>query len=112
MKREPVASRARPTTTSARTVPVTVDIDELVLSGFDRVDAAEFASALRDALIRALAAHGPPPGWTGGEPGDAHRPHTARLEISVRAGDSPAAIAETLAARLCAGTATSPGEQP
>ncbi|MCG8421428.1 MAG: hypothetical protein MJE77_26210 [Proteobacteria bacterium] len=87
--------------------PITVDIDQLVLRGFDRASAAELAGEIRQALTRKLAEHGPPAVWTA-----ADRQYIAGLDIPIRATDSPGAIAESLAARLCADTDDSRGGQP
>lgn len=95
--------------------PISVDIDELVVQGFDRASAGALANEIVTALTRALTEHGPPRQWIEGATGGPGRQGGAslylpQLEVTTGAGASPAAIAATLAARLCAGPARGDGD--
>ena len=90
--------------------PCTVDIEELVLVGFERSAGAELADALREALTRALITEGLPPGWRGSETSVNFRCDSLRLEASRGGGNSPAAVADSLVQALY--TVGASGEQP
>lgn len=97
--------RKKMTHANAKTYgPITVDIDELLLIGFDRAGAASLADQIPKLLEKKLAEQGPPSHWL--TPGI----YAAELNIAVQELATPAAIARTLAEQLWA-SAPIPADQ-
>ncbi|WP_428268594.1 hypothetical protein [Haliangium sp.] len=91
--------------------PINVDIAELVLHGFDHRAAAELDGQLRSQIARLLSQQGPPDGWAGGhEPSGTPRQVSA-LSVTLDPNDSPARIAERVAAAIVE-SGTAPGTAP
>ena len=87
--------------------PITVDIAELALHGFDDLSAAEFDAQLRSQIASILSEQGPPDTWTDGR-GPSGQPRSiSSLSVTVGANDSPAHIAARVATALVASGRTS-----